>query len=75
MKPNRQLYAISSKRTWVPQDLRNKVLKQHVNRQMIGLALKPQDVYNSWKKNIPTIDEETKIPSFVVINGSLDVLI
>jgi hypothetical protein len=42
---------------------------------MIGLALKPQDVYNSRKKDIPTIDEETKIPSFVVINGSLDVLI
>jgi hypothetical protein len=27
------------------------------------------------KKVVPIIDEETKIPSFVVIYGSLDVLI
>ncbi len=41
MKPSRKLYVTPSKQTWVPQDLRNKVLKQLVNRQMIGLALKP----------------------------------
>ncbi len=52
------------------------MLKQLMNRQMIGPALKPWDVYNSWKKkDIPTIEEETKIPFFVVINGSLEVLI
>jgi hypothetical protein len=50
MKPSRQVYATPGKRTWVPQDLRNKVLKQLVNHQMIGLALKPRNVYNSWKK-------------------------
>jgi hypothetical protein len=50
MKLNRRLYVTLGKRTWVPQDLRNKMLKQLVNHQMIGLALKPQDVYNSKKK-------------------------
>jgi hypothetical protein len=39
------------------------------------MALKPRDVYNSRKKDIPTIEEETKIPFFVVIFGSLDILI
>jgi hypothetical protein len=27
------------------------------------------------KKDVPTIDEKTKIPFFVVIDGSLDILI
>jgi hypothetical protein len=27
------------------------------------------------KKDIPTIDEKTKIPSFAIIYGSLDILI
>jgi hypothetical protein len=75
MKGNRRLYASLNKRTWVPQDLRNKMLKQPVNHWMIGLALKPWDVYDSWKKRHPTIEIETKIPFFVVIFGSLDVLI
>jgi hypothetical protein len=48
MKPIKQLYATPSKQAWVPQDLKNKVLKQPVNHQMIGLALKPKDVYNSF---------------------------
>jgi len=41
MEPNRRLYATPNKQAWVPQDLRNKMLKQHVNHRMIGLALKP----------------------------------
>jgi hypothetical protein len=47
MKPSKQLYATLSRRALVPQFLKNKVLKQHVNHQMIGLALKPRDVYDS----------------------------
>jgi hypothetical protein len=73
MKLNRRLYVTLGKRTWVPQDLRNKMLKQLVNHQMIGLALKPQDVYNSKKKK--KIEEETKIPLFATIFCSLDILI
>jgi hypothetical protein len=42
---------------------------------MINLALKPQYVYNSRKNDIPKIDEETRIPFFAIIFGSLDVLI
>ncbi len=42
---------------------------------MIGLALKPWDAYNCRKKDVPKIDEETKIPFFAVIFGSLDILI
>ncbi len=45
-----------------------------MNRQMIGPTLKPQNVYNI-KKKIQTIDEETKIPFFAIIFGSLKVLI
>jgi hypothetical protein len=76
MKPGKQLYATPSKQAWVPQYLKNKVLKQPMNRQMIGLALKSKDVYNSKKKkNIPAIEGETKMPFFAVIFGSLDVLI
>jgi hypothetical protein len=33
----------------VPQDFKNQMLKQLMNHQMIGLILKPRDVY-SWKK-------------------------
>jgi hypothetical protein len=40
-------YATPSRQAWVSQELRNKVLKQLVNRQMIGLAPKSQDVYNN----------------------------
>jgi hypothetical protein len=40
----------------VPQDLKNKVLKQPLNRQMKGPAQKPQDVYDTQKKDVPTID-------------------
>ncbi len=53
MKPSRWFYVTPGKRTLVPQDLRNKVLKQLVNCQMIGLALKPRNVYDSReKKNV-----------------------
>jgi hypothetical protein len=37
MEPSRRLYATPSRRAWVPQDLRNKMIKQHVNHWMIGL--------------------------------------
>jgi hypothetical protein len=40
---------------------------------MIGLALKPSTIVI--KQDVPIIDEETKIPFFVVIFGSLSVLI
>jgi hypothetical protein len=32
-------------------------------------------MYTIVEKNIPTIDEETKIPFFVIIFGSLNILI
>jgi hypothetical protein len=41
MEPNRQLYVTPSKQAWVPQDLKNKMLKQPMNHQMISLAPKP----------------------------------
>ncbi len=56
MKPSRWLYATLGRWTWVPQDLKNKVLKQPLNRQMKGPAQKPQDVYDTQKKDVPTID-------------------
>ncbi len=48
MEPSIWLYATPSRRAWVPQYLKNKVLKQHVNCWMIGT--KPRDVYDSRKK-------------------------
>jgi len=42
---------------------------------MIGPTLKPLAVYNSRKKNVPTIEGETKIPFLVLIYGSIDFLI
>jgi hypothetical protein len=42
---------------------------------MISDASKPRDVLIIRKKDIQTIDEETKIPFFVIIFSSLDVLI
>jgi hypothetical protein len=50
IEPSRRHYATPNKWAWVPQDLKNKVLKQPVNHQMIGLALKPQDVYDNINK-------------------------
>jgi hypothetical protein len=50
MKPRRCLYATPSRQTLVPQESKNKVLKIPVNRRMIRPALKPWNVYNSWKK-------------------------
>jgi hypothetical protein len=34
---------------------------------MISPTPKPQDVYDSWKKNIPTTKREIKIPFFAII--------
>jgi hypothetical protein len=41
---------------------------------MIGPTLKPQNVYDSKKKDIPTNEGENKTPFFVIICGSKDVL-
>jgi hypothetical protein len=41
MEPNKQLYATPSTQAWVPQDLKNKMLKQPMNHRMISLAPKP----------------------------------
>jgi hypothetical protein len=58
----------------VPEDLRKKVLKQLVKDDRP--CPKTTNVYNSWKKkNVSTIEEETKIPLFAIISGSLDILI
>ncbi len=35
MKPQRWFYATLGRRAWLPQDLKNKVLKPLVNRRMI----------------------------------------
>jgi hypothetical protein len=45
------------------------MLKQFVNRQMIGLTLKPQDVYDIFLKKCPNKWGETKILFFVIICG------
>jgi hypothetical protein len=50
MKPKKWMYATSCKQAWVPQKLKNKVLNHLMNHQMIGLALKPQEVYDSRKR-------------------------
>ncbi len=73
--PNRWLYAPPSRWAWVPQDLKHKMLKQLMNHWMIGLAPKLRFVYNSWKKDVPTTKQESKIPFFAVICGSIDFLI
>jgi hypothetical protein len=44
----------------MPQDLKNKMLKQPMNHQMIGLALKPRDVYDSWKKRSQQLKKKPK---------------
>ncbi len=75
MEPSKWLYATIGRQPWVPQDLNNKVIKQSMNRQMIGSPPKPRDVYNSRKKNVPTIEWKTKIPILAVIYGSIDFLI
>jgi hypothetical protein len=59
----------------MPKDLKNKVFKQPMNHRMIGPTLKPQVVNDNRKKDLQTIDEETKIPSFAIICGSLGILI
>jgi len=41
MNPRWWLYSTLGKWVWVPQELRNKVLKQPVNCRMIRLAIKP----------------------------------
>ncbi len=53
MEPNRWVYVTLGKQAWAPQDLKNKMLKQPMNHWMIGSALKPWDVYNSWKNKHP----------------------
>jgi hypothetical protein len=40
MKPRKHFYATPSRRTWVPQELRNKMLKNPGNCWMIGPTLK-----------------------------------
>ncbi len=75
MEPNIWLYGTISRRAWVPQVLRNKVIKQLVNHQMIGLAKKPQNVYDNRKKDVPTIEGQTKIPFLAVICGLINFLI
>jgi hypothetical protein len=42
---------------------------------MISPALKPGDVYDNWKKDIPKTEREIKIPLFAIICGSIDFLI
>jgi hypothetical protein len=46
----------------VPQDLKNKMLKQLANHQMIGSASKPQNVYGS--KKIKTCNQLKKKPKY-----------
>ncbi len=75
MEHSRQHYATPSMWAWVPQDFRNKVIKQPMNRQIIGPALKPQNVYDNRKKDVPTIERETKIPLLAIICGSINFLI
>jgi hypothetical protein len=41
---------------------------------MIGLAPKTQDVYDNWKKNVLTNNWTTKIWSFPLHYGSIDVI-
>jgi hypothetical protein len=43
------MYATIGRLALVPLELRNKMLKSQVNRQMIRLAPKPQEVYNNQK--------------------------
>jgi hypothetical protein len=74
MEPSRRLYATLGKRAQVPQEFRNKVIKQLVNHQMIGPTPKPQDVYDNNKKRHPTIGGKKK-SLFAIICGSIYFLI
>jgi hypothetical protein len=75
MEPNRQLYVTLGRQVWVPQDLRNKVLNQPVNHWMIGQPQNHEMFTIVKKRNVPTIEWETKIPFFAIICGSIDFLI
>jgi hypothetical protein len=62
----------------MPQDLKDKMLKQSMNHWMIGLALKPWDVYDSWKKRCPNNwikNQNTILYNNFLIFSSWDVLI
>jgi hypothetical protein len=50
INPRQRLYATLGRQAWVPQELKNKVLKQLVNHRMIGPTPKPQDMNDSRKK-------------------------
>ncbi len=51
------------------------MLKQPMNYQMIRSAPRPWDMYNSRKKDISTNDWRTKILSFPLHCGSIDMII
>jgi len=59
----------------VPQDFRNKVIKQHVSRRMIGLIGNLEMFTIIEKIDVPTIEGKTKIPLLVIICGSIDFMI
>jgi hypothetical protein len=73
MNPQWQLYATLGSWTWVPQKLKNKVLKQLVNHRMIMLATKPWDMYDNKKNDELKIEWKTKILFFTLNCSSIDV--
>ncbi len=73
MKPWRWLFATLRWWTWVPLEIKNKVLKQPVNRRMIALAPKQQDMYDNKKRYFKKWSS-TKIQSFPLHCGSKDLI-
>jgi hypothetical protein len=50
------------------------MLKHHMNRQMIGWASKPRDMYDSWKQLHSTNERGPKITLFALNCGSINML-
>ncbi len=54
-------------------EIEDKVLKQPINCQMIGLAMKPRNMYETKKNDKSKIEWETKILFFTLNHSSIDV--
>jgi hypothetical protein len=74
MKPPKWLYATQGTWAWVPPELRNKVLKPQVNRQMIRPTPKPWKVYDSRKQRCVENEGGSKSPLFALNYDSIHVI-
>jgi hypothetical protein len=67
-KTQKKIVAIPSRWAWVPQHEQNKILQPLVNRQMIGLPLKPQKMWDSWRRQHSNPWWENIVYSIILCN-------